>query len=536
MNPEIVRSKLFRYGLVITLIFISHLTLMFPVAPENPDSNFIYPSLSKFESVSQYLDALRNFETIDFQPVRDATLFLELFIQRNLGTNISIFLNLIVWSGCCLVALTIFDRFLKVVNEKTSLLLTLAFSVYPIFLQTINWGIARKHLLAFFFTLLATKNFLEWITTRDRQFRIVFYYTLSVLSLPISIALPVWFFCYLFLNHREKLKEARFLVILSLIMILLVAINLSYYNISKPFLALYPKKVQLISLQLILVNLGHQFWQMIWPYRLSFYHTFGDTSVIGIILFFLALFYLVIKKRMNAPIWTWILFAGSHMVIILTTPGIYYDPYILIPSFALMVILAHLFAKGLDRRPFLLLPLIIFWTGFTLAKNKIWENSESFYSNNFSVDRNCSNAIGLGFTKYANGKKNSNELYDYIQVNQCLVPSPYESPAMQLKKILFEALSLYYEDEVPQDYREKRLIELSRLHFFPYTVYLTLLSQEGRDKEIEEGFAELNEMFGETQPKIGKEMVPMKVLPAYCEARKLTRCMEFMKAARESED
>jgi hypothetical protein len=526
---NLTKNHIVRYGLVIFAVIIAHTNFLFPKVAENPDSNFIYPFLSKINSPWEYLSQLTALETIDFQPIRDLTLFVDVWFENRLGLNVSIFLNTVIWAYCCCLILSIIIRFFKRLDEMTAVIVVSCYSVYPIFLQTINWGISRKHLLAFMFTLLATKAFLEWFQSRTGQFKIVVFYTLSVLSLPISVGWPVWCLCYLWLIHRDKLKEGRKLIsLLVIIMLLLVTINVAYYNTSSTYLQLYPKKANLISVEFIALNLGQHFWQLIYPYNLAFHYTFRNGAVTGFILFLALLTFAVVKLRERKLFWAWLLFAAAHVSIILTTPTIYFDTYLLSPSFAFLMIIILLVEDKLPSHRFFLIPLFIFWTGFTLSQNANWGESEVFFTKSFAEDESCPNAIGLGFAKYSKGKKLPDTLFNFIQVNSCFSPWEHDSPAMSLKKLIFESMSLYFEDDIDYDYRMERLVELGAKHFFPLTVYATILSKENRDEEIERTMKHLNDSFSGTGIKMGKDMIFMRVMPAYCKEKQLHQCMKFI--------
>jgi hypothetical protein len=358
----------------------------------------------------------------------------------------------------------------------------------------------------------------------------IIFYTLSVLSLPMSIGWPVWCLCYLWLRDKEKLKNsAKPLIILNIIMVLLVLINYAYYNTSLTYLELYPKKASIISPVLVALNLGQQVWQLVFPYRLAFHYTFREGALTGLCLFIGAMIYLCWKHPHRKDIWTWLLYAAAHSAIVLTTPTLYYDTYILSPSFGLLIALLLFTGKRLEKFRNLLIPCFVFWISFTLYQNKTWGTSEDFFANSFKHDESCNNAIGLGLAKYGDEKKIPNDLYNFIQVNTCFDPVPGDSPSLILKKILFESMSLFYEDEVDLEYRKARLLELGKKHFYPLTIYAVLLSQEEKDDEIEEVMKRLNESFGASGVVVGKGMPVVGRLRAYCERKELPECRKFVR-------
>jgi hypothetical protein len=358
---KISKDDLLRAGLLFLVVLLSHANFLFPQVAENPDSNFIHPFLSSIHSFGEYISKLVTLETIDFQPVRDLTLFIDVWFENHLHLNVSIFINCLIWAFSCWIILTIIDRQLRKIDKKTSLFIVACYSVYPIFLQTVNWGISRKHLLAFMFILLATRTFLEWIETQKGRLRMIVYYTLSVLSLPMSVGWPVWCLAYLWLTSKEKLRTAQKpLIFLNIIMVLLVLINYAYYNTSLTYLELYPKKVNIITPGLVALGLGQQIWQMLFPYRLSFQYTLAAGATAGFFIFLGVLFYLYQFHRERKEIWAWLLYAGAHAAIVLTTPALYYDTYILSPSFALLIVLILVTGERAARFRNFLIPFFVF--------------------------------------------------------------------------------------------------------------------------------------------------------------------------------
>lgn len=524
-----LKHKLGPYILIFMAAVVAHVNFLFPDVAENPDSNFIHPFLNRITSPWDYILKLASLETIDFQPVRDLTLFVDLWVLRNTGVNVTIFFNFLIWVFSCWVVFSIIKKTFHTLEEKTILLLVSCFSVYPIFLQSINWGIARKHLLAFMFTLLATRTFLSWIETQRGALKIILFYTLSVLSIPISIGFPVWCFLYLKLLHPEKLTPARrFLTILIINMLLLVLINYAYYNTSWTYLELYPPKAKMIYPSFVILNLGQQIWQMLYPYNLSFHYTFQNGAAAGFLIFLISIVYAMVKLRNRKDIWIWILFGAAHVAIILTTPLAYYDTYIIAPTFAFFMIIIHLFGEKIAKFRPALMGLYIFWAAFTFSHNKIWGTTEDFFIHSFKMDRSCPNAVGLGISKYLKEEKIPDDLYDFLQVNKCVEVLPTDTVSMTTKKIVFESYMMYYETEIDYDYRKLRLIELGLRHFYPNLVYATLLSRENKLVEIEYVMKRLNAQLAGTGTKVGDERIFSKIMPDYCRENQLSECNKFV--------
>lgn len=519
-----------RFLIILALVLISHSSLLFPAYSENPDSNYIYPFLRDLSSPLDYLSKLASFETFDFQPVRDLTLWMDVWVQDHFGFVISIFFNCLIWAGCCFLILNLLELDLTLLTTVPSFLMVGCFAVYPIFLQIVNWGIARKHLLAFFFTLYATRAFFEWMRTKKGETKIFLLYTLSILSLPISMGWPVWMAGYLYLTDKEKLPQAKkLLMILFVVMFLIVGINWAYYKSSYTFLEVYPRKASGFDPYFMALFVGHLIWQIIFPYNLSLYYSYREGALAGFALLLLASIYLYWKKRDDKFLWAWYLFAAVHVGILMSTPSVYFDSYVLMPSFALLIIIAHLFSVHIEKRKFFLVPFLLFWFGFTLSQNWIWGDSEEFFTRSYRNEQSCSNALALGFARYGKGKKLSNEVYDFIQTNACLSKEEGDSPATGLRKMVFESTMLFHEDEVDLEYREKRLLELGARHFFPLTVYAALLAKLDRSEDLERVMKYLNGKFAGSDSKIARDRMFAVTVPPYCERKELEECRKFVR-------
>ncbi len=122
----------------------------------NPDGGVILPPLFEIKSPLEYINMLANFEVIDFQPVRDLTFFFDIYIFNHFGIVSFATTNVILWGLAGYFLFRIFSRFLKE-KEFQAMVWTIAFLVYPLFSQAVPWGMARKHILAFFFIVWATR-------------------------------------------------------------------------------------------------------------------------------------------------------------------------------------------------------------------------------------------------------------------------------------------------------------------------------------------------------------------------------------------
>ncbi len=521
-------GKYFPQAVLLLLILLAHGNILVPYQIENPDAGLIYPLLEKISGLVEYLTLLADFETFDFQPVRDLTFFADIYVFSEFGLIVTILFNCLLWWCACLVLLRILEEQLPRLKRTSSTLLVYAISVYPIFLQTINWGIARKHILAFLFTLLATRYFLLWLRNGKNPFLIVIFYCLSVLSLPISMAWPVWALLTSFMHPTSAAKGKRKLfTILFSIMVLILGINWAYYKTSFRFLEVYPRKVNTFEIGHSLLSLGLQFKQIIFPYNLSFFYEYGLESYLGIVAFIAFLGWLILKRKLDVDVKTWTAFAGVHLVVTLSSPDIYYDPYVLFPGVGFFIVLFHLFAERINKWNFALVPLILFWSIFTFTQNRMWKDSVLFYQRSYEANPNCSNAAMYSIRTYMSGKSLPNELYDYLQVERCLSSNPEDSPAMRQKKFVLQTMIYYFEEDIDPVYRESMLRELSLKHYYALALFAAYLVKKDRKEELEDILRDFNQKYSQTNLRFEWDFIFSEVVPDYCKKHELKECMTF---------
>jgi hypothetical protein len=522
-------SHLKQNVIILLLILLCHFPLLLISKTENPDAAYIYRNLLSLDFPLGYLTALINFETYDFQPVRDLSLYIDLIFFESYGLVISILLNCLIWTGSCY-------QILKILEEKTSayrpwklLLLTCCFSVYPIFAPSLNWGIARKHLLAFFFILCATRELIAWERSKTSSLKVIVMYSLSVLSLPISIGWPAWAFIYCRGQSSALDKKSRPLFAsLGIISALLAGINWAYYNTSWKFLEVYPRKASGFEPLAIMSNLGFQVKQILFPYNLTVFYQHTEDSTYFFALLVVSWILIIILSRKYSKAWLWPAFSLFPMMTIISTPTIYYDTYVIVPAFAFFMFLVTTFEKTVSRHAHLLLVPLIIWSYFTWQDNEAWKNPVVFYTKAQAITPSCTNALNLSYRLYRSGSKLPNELFDFIQTNECLEVDASQPPKTVLHVINTEAMILFFEDEIDSEFREKRLKELSLRHYYPLGVYLSYLAKTGQYDKIEVEMEQQNKKLEGLNIRLPYDFIFSETVPEYCRKRKLKQCLKYV--------
>ena len=521
-------SNLVSLGVITLLVLLTHFPLLFPGQIINPDAQYIFPILESVTGPLDYLAKLSHYETLDFQPVRDLSLFVDLLVYRETGVVISVFLNCLFWIGGCFLVWRLIQETIK--DDGRSLLLTLSFAVYPIFGQALNWGIARKHILAFFFTTWATLFLFRWVKEQRGEFKICLLYTLSVLSLPVSMLWPLWAMFYVYVYHPElKARFKKPAIFLCTLALLLIYINWSYYKTSLTFLEIYSKKENSLNLLAIFVALGHYTKQFLFPYQLAFSYTYDNLSVAGLGVFFVLAAVFLLRKNKEKREWIWVAFSAVHLMVLLSSPRIYFDTYVLLPGLGVLMLLALLTRNWQPRRfHWLVIPILI-WGGFSLRDSFPWKEKSSYYENNYKRDQNCTSAMSYAVNLYFLDRPIPPELYAFIQENSCTQLQKDMTQNSMIWTMTFEAIQLLKENEIDLDYRLSRLQELGSKNYIPMLIYACLLAELDRENELEEVMRNLNRSFRGNDMVIGYHPIYSEILPAYCQENQLRECLEFTK-------
>ncbi len=516
--------------IILITVLATHFPLLFVNQIENPDAALIYENLESLSYPFQYLKALVNFETFDFQPIRDFTFYLDIWVFNKTNFVISILFNCFIWAATCYQALKILEVELKSRISWELLLLVLCFAVYPIFEPTINWGIARKHLLSFFFIISATRSLIEWEEKKQSILPPVSYYLLSVLSVPISIAWPAWVFFRLKLFKGLRESRVRSLVLsLFLVSVVVAAINFAYYKTSFVFLNIYPQKISTLDPLIMLVNLGFQFKQILLPYNLSLFYSFDKSDLIYFGLLLAIILTLIYFIKANKQVWMWAAFALPPMVVILSTPYIYFDTYVLVSSFALFMTICTSVPTYLHRYGKLLIIPFCFWSVVTFNQHRFWNDPYAGYEKAMIVSPNCTNAQTLAARYLVGGKKLTNELYEFLQINKCLEPNASMSPGTALKTITVEAIILYGEDEIDLEYRERRLKELGSRSIYVMVFYIAFLAKSDQPEKLEALMLEQNKILQGTDVSFPFDPLYSDQIQKYCHKHALKECLTFLK-------
>jgi hypothetical protein len=514
---------------VVTLVYSTFLTGKPTV---NPDAQIIIKNLESWKSLSDYTTALLTFQTIDFQPLRDLSFFVDMYLFQKFQLNTFVVQNIIWWVFSCITLFKIFEKLFPQKNRELILLLVIGFSIYPLFSYVVSWGMARKHIMAFFFILVSMNTLLKNETLNLRNsLKISLYYFLSVISQPVSLLLSFWFIYYLLLIRRTPLKEIRiFIFITILLQAFLTIINYRYYTSSNVFLFHYaPKTTDLLEIGDKVLALGHYHFQIFFPYLLSFNYTLGDVSVI-IGLGFLILFYFFvyrIKLLINYKIFL-LLPAALTFVIFLSTPHHLFDTYLLFPAFSVLCLFIYLLPKTkFELIKGVTVCCLVAWGYYTHIQTRNWLDSVSLTKSSFDRRPSCKSALNYSRMSYEAFQSPSAEVKKYLTIHECLKNlrvTKYDETTHSnfLSYVIFHENFFNLNDKI------LKLNELAERTILASLTKVALLIQNGKlseaDKELNLLIFEIDE---DKIPQNQFHSITAKIVHPYCLGKDWRECLRI---------
>lgn len=487
---EIFSSRYKRVLLLSLVVIAAYYPVLTSYKTASPDASLI---LGVFESTSglwDYITKLFTLKTMDFQPVRDLSLWIDWVVFKKLNINTYIIQNAIIWIGICSVTLSLLTKIYKLPVERL-FPFVMAYSIYPLFCSILSWSMARKHLLAFLFILLATEKLIDYFQYNKKKdiWLINLYYLLALLSQPIGILWPLWAAVYA--RSQKKLKVPS---IISLFFILaLVAIaNFTYYKKSAVFTAIFESKTKdAFEIADKILALGHYFYQLFIPYYQTFFYDLGHWSIwVGLLI--AAIFYLLYSflKLPKKELALWSFFAFLPILVILNTPNTKSDTYLLLPSFALLVVLVRILEPHL-KKSFLIIPVL--WIVFINFESRLWTDNRKFsYQRNFQRRPTCVSAVMAAKVDYANNLVPSADVIQYFRDYQCLRNS---SDLEVVESLILNSNFIYY-SPLEMSQKLSTLENLKKTHWYPKLLLSALYFQSDRPSEALSLMHELDRDFG----------------------------------------
>ena len=494
----------------------------------DPDAQYILPVTLGFRSLSDYFSGLLSLQTMDFQPVRDLSLYFDHIAFQNFRTNTFVFQNLLWWTGISFLLIRIVRKLFPEFKEGSVALIVLGFSVYPLFTATLPWGMARKHILSMFFILVSTERLVcSELKLKDSVLMVGSYF-LAVFAQPIGIMWPLWAAIYVRLQRRDLwksfIKTVPFFVI---IFILGVIANTVYYEQSPVFLNLFPKKSSaLFDVSSQLLALGHYTFTIFIPYFLSFQNTLGQWSTLAG-LGVLVIFGVVLYKTKAREALVWSMLSLLSLFTVLQMPEIIQDTYLLLPAVGILIAMISL-VKNLPVKNFsYALILIPIWAVMSYSRSHLWVSMSALTHDSFKTTPSCVTAMSAIRTDYIRGLETLPEALDFFNKNECLV-NTLNSPESLREAHMIHVLILLNDRSIPLQKRIDGLKEAQRMQNSYGQLYLVVLYI--REKKIESEKAELESLLTAMKEIRGQfyDVVIEKDLLPYCRSINHKECIDIL--------
>jgi hypothetical protein len=500
----------------------------------NPDAMHILGNLDNYSSPINYLGSLFKFKTIDFQPLRDISFYFDLFFFNQFDINTFVLQNVFWWIACCWIIFKILIlRYSLKFSDFTLLFFVLAFSVYPLFFNVIAWGVARKHLMSFFFSLCGINLFIKKDILRifDLLLLAVFY-LLSILSQPISILLPFWFLLFNKLERDKCLfRTLKDIYPLFLIFGIATYFNYNYYKLSPTFNFIYNSKTSNgLNLADKLLAFGHYVHQVVFPYKFSFFYDLGDFRVlIGLGLFVLFMLFIYFIKLKRKIIFLWISLGLSSLVVILQTPQMLYDTYLLMFLFSFFMLTIDSIPSQNERiYKVISFILIIFWFFVSIKDSVYWKSRISFAKMSFDRTPHCRSALNYLKVSFEEDTPPSEELKKF-NIDYLCTYDVNQTPSNSLNRIQLIANVFFYDDSYPADERINQLKAISKYALAGKINLAALHVKLGKEADANAVIYEIIKTINSSKvsPK-QYNTVTSKYLYPYCQSKKWDDCLKVI--------
>lgn len=317
------------------------------------DDYLVVAPLEEIRGFGDYFEGRSKGRIIDVAPVRDFSFVLNYAIKRATGLSTFHFTNFALW----IAVLFLVFKILLLLYSNTTLVLGAVFvySLHPVFVGTVAWITARKHLLAGFFILWATYLLVKAVRQGTKRYvplaaAICFLYLLSVLSQPITVLWPLWAMLFVALRNSGN-NRPYFHLVLACLPVMVLCVGLNYWYYSGPYLEL--TRFEKFSsnpdadMGMVLLVVGRYFSNLILPIRLvTVYYPGSWLNLAG--LFAIAAFIAVLLKfasRREVITWLSFYFLMLAPVTVRLTNILVSDTYVITAAFGILCLLILLFEK-----------------------------------------------------------------------------------------------------------------------------------------------------------------------------------------------
>src|ERR1035437_9972724 len=315
-------------------------------------------------------------------------------------------LSNLIWHIFTVIALFFF--LLKIgVEERFSFILSLLFSINPIFTNAVAWIPARGDILLCLFSLLSFITFLEYLDKKKTVYLILhtIAFLLAVFSKETAVIIPVLILSYLYFVRKEKfvLKDINsFLIIWFLCLTLFLLLRQSIIKTSHSSL--------IFGITPFIKNLPvipTSFFKFFIPYNLCTMPVFDMAGIIGGIILLIALG--VIAFKFMREEWRIVLW-GIGWFLAFTIPPMFFRPYFAkfgyeyfeyrayLPIIGILIIAGFLinkFSAGIPSKKMMIIsiPILLVYSMIALIHLTDFSGPIAFFTS--AIKNNQNNAMAL---------------------------------------------------------------------------------------------------------------------------------------------
>jgi tetratricopeptide (TPR) repeat protein len=420
--------------------------------------------------------------------------------------------------------------FLKMagIKKEISFLLSLMFSINPMFTNAVAWIPARGDILLSLFSLLSIITFLEYFKSRKAIYIFLhtIVFTLAMFSKETAVLLPFLYLSYIYFVQRKRFQVME---VIPFITIWLISFVL-FFSLRQSIIKVEPTSniFGIIPFIKNLPTIPITFGKFFIPNKLTTMPLFDNTAItigVTLLILFTAATIKILKGRKREIIW------GAIWFLLFTVPPMFYRSYFASIGYeyfeyrAYFPIIGVLYVAGffideltLDitfkKVLIISIPVLLIYLVIAFIHSSVFADPISFFTS--AIKANSNNAMALeerGVTLFNNGMgdKAIADFDNSIGVCRTYSPSYFNKGVLlgslndHYKAEYFFSLALKY-DTLDQDaslLKENAYINLSheKLFFHKYNEAITLL-KKGTDRYPNNCF--LNNYLGEAYFSINK--------------------------------
>jgi len=358
------------------------------------DDRQVISAMEDIHSLRDYIAAFKVFKICDLQPIRDLVTWFDYSILNWFHVSVFHLTNVFIWFVSMLGVKKLLT--LNSANSrKWTWALVLLLAVNPIYVTSVSWLSARKHLLAACFVVWATYHFLAWLKEESgglkprRLFYCHFLYLLAVFSQPIIVFWPLFVYLVLLLTREMK----RWKAFLPALFIMISVTMLNYYYYSSELYLHISLGVEKFSdfynsiPSIRLFALGRYLFQVFVPYwtSISIYNLKNWQCLVGIFFYPLSIYFFLKRLGRTRVLAAYGFFFLMLAPVVVKMSQIFgSDTYLLTASFGIYFLLSEALRPRLKNRHALSVGLfLVIFIPFLLLSHEraaVWENDAELFA------------------------------------------------------------------------------------------------------------------------------------------------------------